>query len=276
MINDILYQIKNQINKNSYLNTHHLTLMDEIQTKELNFLQRKRENDQLKPRINNDFAFQKESFTIQKNESRNAKNEPQSYHINFEVKNCKNSFAESLDNSNSNDNNKFKIITDDKKTNLINTNFIDKISSKSIKNFNKYKCPFDANNNNEIKVLKNKKEVYINSYLLNSYSTSRSLKKLKKLKFEIRKKTTSKYRGVSKNGNKWQVLIMINNKKYYIGSYLSEEIAARIYDILAIKNRGIQARTNFIYNNAQITKIKESILDLKSDNISDILVQLIN
>ena len=69
---------------------------------------------------------------------------------------------------------------------------------------------------------------------------------------------------------------MINNKKYYIGSYLSEEIAARIYDILAIKNRGIQARTNFIYNNAQITKIKESILDLKSDNISDILVQLIN
>ena len=142
MINDILYQIKNQINKNSYLNTHHLTLMDEIQTKELNFLQRKRENDHLKPRINNDFAFQKESFTIQKNESRNVKNEPQSYHINFEVKNCKNSFAESLDNSNSNDNNKFKIITDDKKTNLINTNFIDKISSKSIKNFNIIKSKY--------------------------------------------------------------------------------------------------------------------------------------
>ena len=194
-------------------------------------LQRKRENDLLKLRINNDFGFQKENF-------------------------------KSLDNSNPKLNNKINIITDDKKANLINTNIINNNSMKSIRYFNilknNDKYSFDEDQNNEIKVLKNKKAVYVNRYLLNSYSTSRSLKKLEKSKFEIRKKTSSKYRGVSKNGNKWQVLIMINNKKYYKGSYLSEEIAARIYDIMAIKNFGIKARTNFIYNHIQIKKIKES------------------
>ena len=69
---------------------------------------------------------------------------------------------------------------------------------------------------------------------------------------------------------------MINNKKYYIGSYYSEEIAARIYDILAIKNFGIKARTNFIYNYIQLKKIKESKINIKSDDISDIIEQLIN
>jgi hypothetical protein len=42
---------------------------------------------------------------------------------------------------------------------------------------------------------------------------------------------------------------MINNKKWYKGSYYSEDTAARIYDIFSIKNRGIKARTNFKYNN---------------------------
>ena len=69
---------------------------------------------------------------------------------------------------------------------------------------------------------------------------------------------------------------MINNKKYYIGSYISEEIAARVYDILAIKNRGINARTNFIYNHIQIKKINESTINIKSGNISDIIEELIN
>ena len=69
---------------------------------------------------------------------------------------------------------------------------------------------------------------------------------------------------------------MINNKKSYIGSYLSEEIAARIYDILSIKNRGIKARTNFIYNHIQIKKIIESKINIKSANISDIIEKLIH
>ena len=255
--------------------------MDEKQTKEINFLQKKRENNHSKLKINNDFAFQKENYTIQKNESGNVRNESQSGLINFRINSCKKTFFESLDNSNQKENNKINIdFTDNKKTNLIITSFISNNSLKKRKIFNiiknNDKCPFDTDSNNEIKVLKNKKAVYINKNLLNSYSTSRTIKKFKQFKFETRKKTSSKYRGVSKNYNKWQVLIMINNKKHYIGSYYSEEIAARIYDILAIKNFGIKARTNFIYNHIQLKKIKESKINIKSDDISDIIEQLIN
>ena len=70
--------------------------------------------------------------------------------------------------------------------------------------------------------------------------------------------------------------MMINNKNNYIGSYSSEELAARIYDILAIKNRGIRARTNFFYNGIQIKNILEKNINIKCDNISDIMKQIIN
>ena len=53
----------------------------------------------------------------------------------------------------------------------------------------------------KIKVLRNKKVVYINTNLINSYSITRSIKKLNKIKFIITNKRRSKYRGVSKNGN---------------------------------------------------------------------------
>ena len=73
-------------------------------------LQRKRENDLLKLRINNDFGFQKENFTIQKNESGNVRNEPQPYLINYDINSCKKSFCDSLNNSNQKLNNKINII----------------------------------------------------------------------------------------------------------------------------------------------------------------------
>lgn len=57
----------------------------------------------------------------------------------------------------------------------------------------------------------------------------------------------SKFRGVSKNGNKWQVLVMGNQKKQYSGSIKDELTAAKLYDKYAIKNLGLRAKTNFDY-----------------------------
>lgn len=103
--------------------------MDEIQKKEVNFLQRKRENDH---HLNNDFDIQKENFTIQKNELGNVRNE-WPYLINFGANNCKKSFDEPLDSSNLKRNN--KIFTNDKRINLTSKSFISNNSLKKI-NFN--------------------------------------------------------------------------------------------------------------------------------------------
>ena len=129
-------------------------------------------------------------------------------------------------------------------------------------------------NNNEVKVLKNNKVVYVNSYLLKSPSTSKNLKKLNKISFIGRSKRSSRFKGVSKNGNQWQVLLMHKKGKSYVGSYISEELAAKIYDILAIKCRGIKARTNFKYNYEQIKKIGDIDFDINSKNLQDIVNKL--
>lgn len=70
-----------------------------------------------------------------------------------------------------------------------------------------------------------------------------------------RGKRGSKYRGVSRNGNQWQVLIMINKKKKYMGNYSFEEKAARVYDKIAIQYHGGKAKTNFLYSKNEIAAI---------------------
>jgi hypothetical protein len=68
-------------------------------------------------------------------------------------------------------------------------------------------------------------------------------------------KRGSKFRGVSKNGNQWQVLIMVNKKKRYVGSYSQEEEAARNYDKVALQHHGTKAKTNFYYSEDEIFQI---------------------
>ena len=59
-------------------------------------------------------------------------------------------------------------------------------------------------------------------------------------------KSTSLYRGVSKNGHKWQVLFMYNKNKYYLGNYKSEKLAAKLYDYFSINLHRNKAITNFL------------------------------
>ena len=65
----------------------------------------------------------------------------------------------------------------------------------------------------------------------------------------------SKYRGISKNGNSWQILLMVNRKKKYLGTLQSEELAAKFYDKVAIQYQGAKAKTNFPYNKHQVMQI---------------------
>ena len=65
----------------------------------------------------------------------------------------------------------------------------------------------------------------------------------------------SKYRGISKNGSSWQILVMVNRKKKYLGTLPTEDQAAKFYDKVAIQNQGIKAKTNYAYSKTQILKI---------------------
>jgi len=129
--------------------------------------------------------------------------------------------------------------------------------------------------NNEVKVLKYKKLVYINTHFLNSSTTLQNMDSPTEILFIRKKKRSSRYRGVSKNGKKWQVLAMFNKSKNYIGSYNSEEYAAKIYDILSLKYRGTKAITNFKYNDEQIKMIKDTDIDIKLKNIDELIEKLI-
>ena len=125
----------------------------------------------------------------------------------------------------------------------------------------------DINLNINYKIKKHNKIIFINKNIIN-----------RKKKYNNNKKNESRrsvYRGVSKNGKKWQTIIAYKGLGRYIGIYRTQEIAARVYDIISIKYKGIKARTNFEYNVNQIQKIIEANIDFKSKNIEEIILNLI-
>eukprot|EP00343_Euplotes_focardii_P011504 CAMPEP_0205832544 /NCGR_PEP_ID=MMETSP0206-20130828/47193_1 /ASSEMBLY_ACC=CAM_ASM_000279 /TAXON_ID=36767 /ORGANISM="Euplotes focardii, Strain TN1" /LENGTH=88 /DNA_ID=CAMNT_0053138161 /DNA_START=77 /DNA_END=343 /DNA_ORIENTATION=- len=71
----------------------------------------------------------------------------------------------------------------------------------------------------------------------------------------------SRFRGVSKNGSKFQVFIMIHKKKRFIGVFEDEETAAKVYDKLAIIFHGHKAKTNFNY---KVTQLEEMMAETDS------------
>ena len=161
----------------------------------------------------------------------------------------KNTELSKFKNANRKSNNLFKVM---------NVNSNDIIENNCSKKYDE-----DNNKRSEVKVMINNKLVYSNSIGTNLYQYSNNVQKSKKIIFIDVGRRRSKYRGVSKNGNQWQVLIMINKSKSYVGTYTTEDFAARVYDILAIKNRGNKAKTNFKYSESQIRKICNTDIDIK-------------
>lgn len=163
------------------------------------------------------------------------------------------------------DSNFFKDNSTNLKKNIFNVNYNINFENIKIKNnnqninSNKHNDSSPNINNN------NKKYNFYNVLQTINKNNSKGHVSLSKKSQEIQKRRlinnsrASKYRGVSKNGNKWQVYMMINKKNKYFGTFDSEEIAAQIYDILSIKNRGLKAKTNYKYNAKQIEKIFKTI-----------------
>lgn len=65
----------------------------------------------------------------------------------------------------------------------------------------------------------------------------------------------SNFRGVSRNGKKWQVMIIGTIRKKYFGAIPNERDAAIFYDKLSILTNGLSAKTNFNYKRSELLKM---------------------
>lgn len=77
----------------------------------------------------------------------------------------------------------------------------------------------------------------------------------------------SKYRGVSKNGKKWQIQVALHTVKTQKGQIKTERLAARIFDKRIIFSHGLKAKTNYSYTKAQLQRLLASQYDLEEDEI---------
>lgn len=64
--------------------------------------------------------------------------------------------------------------------------------------------------------------------------------KTKPFALQTRSKRGSRFRGVSKNGGKWQVMVVRGEIKKYVGAIDNEEVAACIYDKHALMVQGFE------------------------------------
>lgn len=69
---------------------------------------------------------------------------------------------------------------------------------------------------------------------------------------------SSPYRGVSRVGtdDKWEVEIIVDGERTYLGSYYVEELAARVYDVAAVARFGEFANTNFPIDEERIAVLR--------------------
>ena len=158
-------------------------------------------------------------------------------------------------------NNNLNLYNNDKNIENLNKNDLHK--NNILKNEIKSNINIEIKNNNQytIELKENAK------YLKIKHESNNIINKKKKNKFKIK---LSRYKGVSKNKKKWQSYIWFNGKNNYLGTYNSEKIAAKIYDIMAIKKKGNKAKTNFQYNMKQINEISKTNIDYYK-NIIDLI-----
>jgi hypothetical protein len=116
-----------------------------------------------------------------------------------------------------------------------------KMPKKEVSTFlNKKTSREEENKSKESSSSKNKNKIFSIKKITDREKEAAEEKKVKKYIYR-----GSKYRGVSRNGKTWQVLIMINRNKNYIGNFKSEYEAAKAYDEYAMKFHKNKARLNF-------------------------------
>ncbi|CAD7704786.1 unnamed protein product [Ostreobium quekettii] len=88
---------------------------------------------------------------------------------------------------------------------------------------------------------------------------------------QIGKKLSSRYRGVcwNKKNRRWQAAINSSGKYLYLGSYVSEEEAARAFDRAAVRIRGRKARINFKFEDYADEDLESWHSDLHSKDPKD-------
>ena len=71
---------------------------------------------------------------------------------------------------------------------------------------------------------------------------------------------------MSQNGKAWQVTLMVDNQKTYLGIFDDAHLAACIYDIAIIQSKGLAStKVNFEYNKTEILAMlfERSIINIK-------------
>ena len=179
----MITEIIKSINKDYLSLIFNSSLISDEKSKELYFMKRKRDHEFFKPKFNHNITFQKDNtFSIINNSKIEDIRQINASKNNFIENNSKNLLKESSNNLNQEENDKPAIIMDNKEANITNDSSTVKNPSFKIKYFKIEKDIIkkhllDFNINNEIKALKNRKIIYINSNSLNNYSTKRYIKK---------------------------------------------------------------------------------------------------
>ena len=156
-----------------------------------------------------------------------------------------------LDNNNRTTNNSIYVLNNKSpdNNNLLERRISEDIYKNSSINISFQSKNFGINSTNPKIENETKQNLLDKKYLLDSKEKKKQVKIInkpnkKKNIFKVSNKI-SRYRGVSKNKKKWQVYIRINKKNTYFGSYSCEKIAAKIYDIMAIKKMVLKQKLIF-------------------------------